>query len=153
METVGKSCPINGKKVNETVVRLIAGQVVLLTALSVLTGFYWITALLLVDFALRAFFQGKGSVLRITAGAIAGSLRLAPKPTDEAPKRFAASIGFSVVLSLLIIQFFEIPFAAYIIGGALIGFALLESVFAVCVGCIFYQQLTQFSWFQPKFGV
>ena|SRR6218665_81980 len=144
METVGLSCPINGTKVNETVVRLVAAQVVVLIGVSVLTGFYWLTALVLFDFALRAFAGGKGSMLKSSAKWIADTFKLLPKQTDEAPKLFAAKIGFTVLVGLLALQFFGQTLPVWIVGAGLITFAVLESVFAICVGCILYQQLNRF---------
>lgn len=144
METVGLSCPIDGTQVNETVIRLVAGQVVVLIVLSVFNGFYWLTAFVLVDFTLRGFFEGKGSLLKLVAKFIARSFKLKAKLTDGAPKKFAARIGFVVISGLLAAQILDESILIYALAGAIVTFAILESVFAICVGCILYQRINRF---------
>lgn len=139
METHGISCPVNGKKVNETVIRLIAAQVVILTAIAAWQHWYWITAVLVFDFAVRAFSDKPLSILRLVAKKACQWLDFQGKPQDEAPKKFAASIGFGAVTALCITQMLQWTMAGYIIAGMLLTFAMLEWLFAICVGCYLYQ--------------
>ncbi|MFN5983626.1 MAG: DUF4395 domain-containing protein [Fluviicola sp.] len=143
----GKSCPISGKKVNETVVRLIALQVLVLVLVSMYLNLYFIPLFLVIDFFLRGFLNGKGSVLRLIALFISKSLNLSAHFVDEKPKQFAAKVGFLASLILFVFQFQHFDLTALFIGSALIFFASLESFFAVCVGCILFQKFSHFSWF------
>ena len=79
--------------------------------------------------------------MRLHAAFLKNTLGLSERPTDEAPKLFAARMGFQVVVILLASQIFQLDMATWILGGMLAFFAFLESALAICVGCIVYQQL------------
>lgn len=144
----GKNCPISGKKVNETVVRLIALQVLVLVLISMYLDLYVIPLFLVIDFYFRGFLNGKGSVLRLIALYLTKTFNLSAHFVDEKPKQFAAKVGFLASLILFIFQFLDFELTALFIASALCFFASLESFFAICVGCILYQQFSQFSWFR-----
>ncbi len=63
-------------------------------------------------------------------------LPVKPKLVPGPPKRFAQAIGvaFSVTAAVLALGF-GLTTVAYIVLGALIVAATLESVFAICLGC------------------
>ena len=141
MERVGVSCPVNGTRINEHVVRLIAAQVIILGATA-----WWfeqplITLFLLIDFGFRAFDGARFSLLRQLAFGLTLLFKLTPKPTDAAPKQFAALLGLLVIATFLFSQLIDLPITALIIVSLLIVFATLESVFSFCVGCVMYQLL------------
>lgn len=144
MERAGVSCPVNGKPVNEIVVRMIAMQVIFI----VLTALYlqnaYVAALLFLDFGFRAFGIASFSLLRYIAQKTVTHFQLGFKATNEAPKKFAATVGFFVVGAFSTALFFQWTLSAGIIGGLLLLFASLEALFGICVGCILYQQLTRF---------
>lgn len=99
------SCPVDFISINEYQVRLIALQVLVAAVVLAVWQPWPLAALLLVDFALRAFDQGKFSPLGWVARQGVRWLSLGHKPVDQAPKRFAARIGlvFSFAILLLII--------------------------------------------------
>jgi apolipoprotein N-acyltransferase len=144
MEKTGLSCPVNDKQVNEIVIRLVAMQVIF----AVVTALYfqnaYIAALLWIDFGVRAFGFSHLSPLRYIAQKAVTHFQLGYKASNEAPKKFAATVGFVVMGSLTVLVFLEYSFTATIIGGFLLLFATLESVFGICVGCVVYQQLARF---------
>jgi hypothetical protein len=148
MEITGASCPVSGKQVNETVVRLVAAQVIILTGISLITQQYWISIALAIDFFLRAFTNRRYSVLKWSAFQLQELFGLSYKFTDEAPKRFAAGIGFAVMLLLIFSQLIGWSIFSAVIGGMLVLFASLESLFAICVGCYLYQFISQWPWRQ-----
>jgi hypothetical protein len=143
METEGKSCPVSGNKVNENVVRFIAAMVAALTTLAVSNQAIWLSGFLALDFALRGFIAPQLSPLRFIACQFNSLVQLPPKLVDEAPKRFAAKIGFFVVGIIVSLQVFDFQVAAFILGSVLVLLAGLEAILAFCVGCILYQQLQQ----------
>jgi hypothetical protein len=119
---------------DEATVRLVAAEVVLLTALAIGTGWVLVALLLVVDFTFRA--SGLlPSPLALLAGRIASALGLAQKPVFLPPKRFAASIGLAFSLGILALVLTGQTIAAYVVGGVLIVCALLESLFNYCLGC------------------
>lgn len=135
------SCPISNEKVNENVVRLIAFIVALIAICCISFSNYWVMLFLTFDFAVRAFTSGKLSMLKFIALNISKAFNLKPKMTDLAPKKFAATMGF--VFCLLITATFILSFstASLILTSIMIIFALLESLFRVCVGCYVYSFL------------
>ena len=135
------SCPISAERVNENVVRLIAFTVALIAICCMSFSNYWAVLFLSVDFGLRAFTSGKFSPLKLLAINFAKALHLKLKMTDLAPKKFAATMGF--VFSLLITATFIFNFftAALILTLVMMIFALLESLFGICIGCYIYSFL------------
>ena len=133
-----KECPVDFILVNENKVRLTALWVLLL----VITSFFVIPLpifiFLGIDFFLRAFNWGKFSPLNILSGALVKQLKIANKPIDQAPKRFAAGVGF--VLSVLVGLFLLADFikAVFVLSIVFASFAFLESFLSFCAGCYVY---------------
>jgi hypothetical protein len=136
----GASCPVSGTKMDERVARVIAAQVVVMISLSLVSPFFPV-AILLLDFTFRAFFAGKGSAFRWIACRIVHFLPGTPKPTDVAPKRFAALLGFLFSALILSLHLLDLHAIAYALSLLLLVLATLEATIALCVGCIIYQQI------------
>jgi hypothetical protein len=143
-EEVGISCPVNYKQVNEIAIRMIAMQVLFIGSAALFFQSPIIAAFLFADFGLRAFGLGQWSPLRYAAHKTVTHFKLGYKATNEAPKKFAATVGFVVVGFFSILLFVKLSVLASIIGGFLVLFATLESGFGICVGCILYQQLARY---------
>lgn len=131
-------CPINGEKINEPTVRIVAGIVVILASVGIFFNQPIIFLLLGCDFLVRGFYKKEYSFLRFVGIQITNALNFNIKLIDAAPKRFAAKIGFIfslLILSLLLLQQLNV---ALILAIILIVCAVLESVFGYCLGCQFY---------------
>ncbi|KRT16049.1 hypothetical protein ASU31_11140 [Pedobacter ginsenosidimutans] len=139
------SCPVSAERINENVVRIIAFIVAVIAITCVVFSNYWAIVFLLFDFALRAFTSGKFSLLKFIAIKIADGLSLSPKMKDLAPKKFAATLGFGFCLLITAVFLFDFYNAALIFTSVMIIFALLESLFAICVGCYIYSFLQIFT--------
>ncbi|WP_231490055.1 DUF4395 domain-containing protein [Pedobacter sp. Leaf170] len=135
------SCPVSAERVNENVVRIIAFMVALIAIACVISSNYWAILFLLIDFSFRAFTDGKFSLLKMVAVKVVKTFNITSKMKDLAPKKFAATLGF--IFCLLITATFILNFtiATLILTSTMIIFALLESLFAVCVGCYVYSFL------------
>ena len=142
------SCPISTELLDEQAVRLVAFQVVLLTALAVWSSNPWLPAMLTADFGLRSLGKGAVSPLARLAALVCRLAGLTEKPVNAGPKRFAAKIG--ALMSLVIAVAFVAGWhaAAVTFGGILISCALLESLCGYCVGCQFYRL-----WMQLRYAV
>ncbi|NJD91387.1 MAG: DUF4395 domain-containing protein [Geobacter sp.] len=142
------SCPISFELLDEQVVRLVAFQVVSLTAIAVWSGTPWLPFVLAVDFGLRSLGKGALSPLARLAALVSRLAGLAEKPVNAGPKRFAAKIGalMSLVITLAFATGWHATAATF--GGILIICALLESFFGYCVGCQFYHL-----WMQLRYAV
>lgn len=131
--------------VSENKARGIAAFVFVLSFVSVLLpnwlAFFFL-GFLLVDFIFRAFINPKKSILfKLTEIIKIKDEKMIPSPG----KRFAAIVGFSLIL-LSMIFIFTVPIIAKIMILTLAIFSFLESIFNFCVGCKSY-------WFLVKKGM
>ncbi|WP_259069346.1 DUF4395 domain-containing protein [Mucilaginibacter sp. X4EP1] len=143
------NCPVDFVKVDENRVRVTAFFVIVFSVLYVVTGVWIIPALLLVDFALRAFNLNTYSPLASLSGIVVKQMDLKPKPVDRAPKRFAAYIGFGFLILIVIALFTNLIIESKILAGVIILFASLESFVGFCAGCYVYTLINRFK-FQVK---
>ncbi|MFW0716738.1 DUF4395 domain-containing protein [Pedobacter sp. N23S346] len=132
------SCPISAERVNENVVRIIAFMVAAIATFCLIFSNYWAMVFLLVDFAARAFGSGNLSMLKLIAMQIVKALALKPQMKDLVPKKFAATLGFGFCLLITAMFLLKLPLLAMMLTALMVVFALLESLFAVCVGCYVY---------------
>lgn len=132
------SCPISAERVNENVIRLIAMFVVLIALSSIFYLGVYAIVFLIIDFATRAFTTGKFSLLKFVALNFAKALKVPNKPTDLAPKKFAVTLGFVFCLLIALCYLLAFNYLAVGLTIILISLAILESVFAICVGCHVY---------------
>lgn len=145
MKTLNLICPVSNRKTNETTIRIIAFITLLLILISVYTSNFFLSLFLLIDFSLRGFLNGKGSLLKLTAQKIVKHFNLKTKTINAAPKEFAAKIGFAFTLLILFSQVANYNTLAFIFGGVMIFCTLLESIFSVCLGCYFYSFLSRYN--------
>lgn len=138
-----KDCPVDFVQVNENKVRLNALWVFILAGFSLFYAAVPIYIFLTVDFFLRAFGFGKFSLLNWQSENTVQQLNLPNKPIDQAPKRFAAGIGFVLSLIILALLFFQFATAAFVLKIVLVVFAFLESFVGFCAGCYVYTILKQ----------
>jgi hypothetical protein len=139
------SCPVNNIVINENKVRLIAFQVFLLSNAYVLIPIWIIPAFLAADFFLRAFKLGKYSPTGILSEQLVRILHIKNKSIDQAPKVFAAQIGFAIADILFIVSALGVISLSYYADGILILFSFLESVLGFCAGCYLYTFFKRFS--------
>ena len=128
--------------VNETSARIVAGGAVLMSILFLVTGSGWVLVPLTYGFIARVLTGPTMSPLgRLATQLITPRLSVQHRLVPGPPKRFAQGVGvaFSVTASVL--------WATGNLGAAQIVIAMLavaaglESVFAVCLGCIVFGQL------------
>ena len=122
--------------VNEKAARVVAAVVLALTALTLVTGWYWLLAVLAYGFVARTL---TGPILspvgRLATRVVAPRLG-PPRPVPGPPKRFAQAMGavMSTGAAVLALGFGRYA-AADVLLVAIAVAACLESVFAYCVGC------------------
>jgi len=123
--------------VNEVSARLVAGGVVVLCLVTIVFDLPWLTALIAYGFVARVLSGPTLSPLgQFVTRVLTPRLPVPPKPVPGPPKRFAQGIGavLSVTAAVLALGF-GLTTAAYLVLGAVVGAATLESVFAFCLGC------------------
>jgi hypothetical protein len=141
-------CPISPLRVNENVVRVTALLIALLVVLYIFTSSPLIILLLIVDFYIRGFTHLKYSPLSWLAAQIRTGFHLPEVMTDKAKKIFSARVGFLFSLAILVLYYVH-PLSSVIVAVVLMGFALLESIFNICVGCLVYTYFV-FPLYHPK---
>ncbi len=137
-EAISINCPVSAERINENAARIAAFYVIIITAAALWFNSYIIIMLLAIDFALRAFTQGKASPLKFLSRQTVQLLKIKNKPTDAAPKKFAAGVGMVFCLAIACMQILNYLTAATAIGGVLLFCAVLEGAAGICLGCIVY---------------
>jgi hypothetical protein len=127
--------------VNEKVARSVGGLVVLLTVAVLVFRTPWLLWPLAIGFWLRVAFGPRVSPFAVLASRVIaprlGPARLVPGP----PKRFAQAIGATLSTAALVAYYLGAPTAAWVLVGLFTVAAFLESVFAICLGCIIFGRL------------
>ncbi len=128
--------------VNETSARLVAAGVVLQGILYLAVQQWWVLVPLTYGFLARVLsgprFSPLGQfVTRVVTPRIHAEHRLVPGP----PKRFAQGVGLVFSGGALLSVAFGAGTLAIVLIAGLVVAATLESVFAVCLGCLVFAQL------------
>lgn len=126
--------------VNELSARLVAGGVAVIAAATLLFDQPWLTIVLAYGFVARVLTGPTLSPLGlVVTRVVVPRLRLPAKYVAGPPKRFAQGIGATLSLAAVVAYFgFGSSGVAYVLVGAILLAATLESVFAFCVGCAIF---------------
>jgi hypothetical protein len=136
-------CPVSPDRVNENSTRVAAFFTIIITVIGLYFNSYIIFFLMALDFALRAFSDGKWSVIRNLSIHIVNLLKIKTKLIDASPKKFAAGMGMTFCLAIGLLIIFDLNLSSIIVGCVLIAAALLEGGFNFCLGCTIYTLFVQ----------
>jgi hypothetical protein len=123
--------------VNEVSARLVAAGVLVMALVTIVFDLPWMTLVLAYGFLARVLTGPRLSPLGlVVTRVVTPGLGVDPRPVPGPPKRFAQGIGllFSGTAAVLALGLGQTG-AAYLMLAALAVAALLESVFALCLGC------------------
>ena len=127
--------------VNEKAARVVAGGVALIAGTALVTGWLWLSVVLVVGFALRVAAGPRWSPLgRLASGVVAPRLGR-PKMVPGPPKRFAQTVGLVLTLAASGFLVAGVPLVTEVLLGVLLAFAALEAVVGFCAGCWVFAQL------------
>lgn len=128
--------------VNEKAARVVATGVALLSALALLTGWYWLLPVLAVGFWLRVATGPKLSPMGQIATRVVAPRLGEAREVQGPPKRFAQTIG-AVMTSLgtILVFGFGLEVGGTVILAMMTVFATLEAAVGICVGCHMFQLL------------
>ena len=122
--------------VNEKAARAVAGGVVVVCLLTLVTGWAWLTALLAYGFLARVLSGPTLSPLGQLATRVIAPRLGPPTLVSGPPKRFAQGIGATVTVAAAILYFgFGLEAVALILVALILVAATLEAVFGFCLGC------------------
>ncbi|MFZ9805844.1 MAG: DUF4395 domain-containing protein [Ilumatobacteraceae bacterium] len=125
--------------VNETSARLVAAGVVVMGTAYAVNGAAWLLVPLVYGFLARVSTGPAFSPLALLATKV-----LTPRiKTDHRmvagpPKRFAQFVGLVFTSTAAVLWLFDLGVASRVVAAALVAAAVLESVFAICLGCIMF---------------
>lgn len=145
------ACPVSTLKIDATAARIngIIVTALLLGALFVPAP--WVLAILVVDFAIKVFVGFRVSPICALSRGTARLFGATPRPVDQAPKRFAAELGFVFSsLGLVFGVLLGTSVAYSVVVGMFAICAILEGVAGFCVGCFIYQHLPSWARKRPK---
>ncbi len=128
--------------VNEKAARVVAGGVVVMCTLTIALRQPWLLVVLAYGFWARVLTGPKLSPLGQLATRVVAPHLGPAKSVPGPPKRFAQAMGVVFSSTALVLWFgFDQHLAALVVIGLLLGAAVLESVFAICLGCIVFARL------------
>ncbi len=129
--------------VNEYAARTVAAGVLVMAVAAIAFQQPWILVPLAYGFWARVLTGPKLSPLgQLATRVITPRLPWAPKMVPGPPKRFAQAMGVAFSTTALVLWFgFHLAAATWVVVGLLAIAALLESVFAICLGCIVFGYL------------
>lgn len=128
--------------VNETSARLVAAGVVLQGVVFLLVREWWLLVPLAYGFLARVLTGPTLSPLgQFVTRVVTPRLRVNHHFVPGSPKRFAQGIGLAFSGGALVAWGLGAPVVTYVLIVGLVGAATLESVFAICLGCIIFNQL------------
>jgi hypothetical protein len=138
--------------VNEVSARLVAGAVVLMSALTIALDQPWITAVIAYGFIARVLSGPTLSPLgQLVTRVITPRLPFRERPVAGPPKRFAQGMGMVMSVTAAVLALgFGLRTEAYVVLGVLIVAATLESVFAICLGCKTFNLLMRAGLIPPE---
>ena len=128
--------------VNETSARIVAGGAVIMGVAYAVTGNGWILVALTYGFFARVISGPTFSPLgRIATQVITPRLSFQHRLVPGPPKRFAQGVGAAFTITASVLYATGAYGASQSVIAALVVAAFLESVFAVCLGCIAFGYL------------
>jgi hypothetical protein len=130
--------------VDEVSARLVAGGVVIMGAVALVTANPLLLAVLAYGFVARVLTGPTLSPLgQVVTRVVRPRLAVAARPVPGPPKRFAQGVGAAFSGTALVLRLVDQTGASRALLGVLVAFAILESVFAFCMGCTVFGWLMQ----------
>src|SRR4051794_39320754 len=121
--------------VNEKAARSVAGLVVVLALVTLVTQVWWLTVPLALGFWARVLTGPTLSPLGQLATRVIAPRLGTPRYVSGPPKRFAQGMGAAMTTVAAVLALAGDHTAAGILLGAVLAAALLESALAFCIGC------------------
>ncbi len=131
-------CPVDFVSINENKARLTAFFVLGLSVIFLFIQLWIIPAFLVVEFFIRVNNWGKYSLLGILSDELIKQIGIKNKPTDRAPKRFAAGVGLVFAVAILVFLLLNLTIVSIALAVVIAIFAFLESFVGFCAGCYVY---------------
>lgn len=139
-------CPLAGYSIDENGARITAAiTMAMACAVPFLSPIHQllVLALLVLDFAMRAFSRPRYSPLANLARKILWLASVPPHKVDAGPKRFAARIGLGMLLVAALCSAQGMQMPVLLLSMVLALCAALEATISFCVGCWIWSRYWQ----------
>ena len=128
--------------VNEVAARIVAGMVVILSTIVLVTGQWWLMFLLAYGFLARVATGPTLSPMGLLATRVIAPRIAQPRLVPGPPKRFAQTVGLIFSVTALVLHFVAgLSVAAGAVLAVLTVFAALESFLGFCAGCFVFNYM------------
>lgn len=128
--------------VNEVAARVVAGMVVILSIIVLVTGQWWLAFLLAYGFLARVATGPTLSPMGQLATRVIAPRIAEPRLVPGPPKRFAQTVGLVFSVAALVLHFVAgLSVAAGVVLAVLAVFAALESFLGFCAGCFVFNYM------------
>ena len=141
--SMSPSCPISNRRIDSNMVRFISLEIAITAVFLLLTQHTVFALLLLVDFSFRILRLKEYSPFSIAASYALKNMNIAPRMSDEAPKRFALYLGWSMTILMVFFTLMGYGTTVTIFAWILLACSLMEALFEFCVGCTLYHYLVR----------
>ena len=138
---MAECCPVGEELIDSRAARANALMVVVILYAYLTTDHWLVVAFLAADFALRAFGSPKKAPLSMLSRKILDKLGIEPVLVNAAPKVFAARIGLTLTVAILVARLLGQRPLSYGLSMILIFCASLEGFLGFCLGCKIYSLL------------
>lgn len=132
--------------VNEKAARVVAGLVVVTALSALLLQAGWLLWVLALGFLLRVLSGPRFSPFGLLATRVIAPRLGAPRLVPGPPKRFAQGLGLAFSLTAALCVTLGATTVGWVLDGLLVVAAVLESVFAFCLGCAIFGLLQRAGW-------
>jgi hypothetical protein len=133
-----KSCPISFVSVDANAARITAFYVALLFGIYLILNSTALILFLIVDFSARVFLSKEYSPLYLLSMQTQKLLHIESIKVDAAPKKLAAIFGLLFVITIFLLNFFQLTIVFYTFSAILLLCLFLEVTFSYCLGCEIY---------------
>lgn len=134
-------CPISNRRIDSNMVRFISVEIVITAIFLLLTQHIVFALLFLIDFSFRILRLREYSPFSIVASYALKNMNITPRMSDEAPKRFALYLGWSMTILMTFFALLGYGHTVTFFAWILLACSLMEAVFEFCVGCTLYHYL------------
>jgi hypothetical protein len=141
MSTISRTLVGFPNPVNEKAARVVAGLVVVTTVVALLTQAGWLLWVLAAGFLLRVLSGPRFSPFGLLATKVIAPRLGPPTLVPGPPKRFAQGLGLTFSLVAAVCVTLGATTVGWTLVGLLVVAAVLESVFAFCLGCAIFGRL------------
>ena len=128
--------------VNEVAARIVAGMVVILSIIVLISGQWWLMFLIAYGFLARVATGPTLSPMGLLATRVIAPRIAQPRLVPGPPKRFAQTVGLIFSVTALVLHFVAgLSVAAGVVLAVLTAFAALESFLGFCAGCFVFNYM------------